>query len=160
MDDFAFRKGHTYGTMICDHQQGIPLALLPDRLPETVTAWLERHPSIQVISRDGFTAFRQAITQANPEIHQVYDRWHFIRNAKRQVDTHLATLVPASITWMEPPAGQTAIPLTVQERDAAEKGKRGNGRSSGKSRRNTQTARTSPDSPGNTNWIDGPSGSI
>ncbi|WP_232329758.1 MULTISPECIES: transposase [unclassified Sporosarcina] len=110
--------------MICDHQKGVPLALLPDRLPETVTAWLKRHPFIQVVSRDGYTAFRQAITQANPAIHQVYDRWHFIRNAKKQVDVHLATLVPTSITWMEPAAEQTAIPLTARERAASERQKR------------------------------------
>lgn len=115
LDDFAFRKGHTYGTIICDLQSKTPLALLPDRLPEAVTAWLIKYPFIEVVSRDGFTSFRQAISSANAAIIQVYDRWHFIRNAKKQFDTFLSTLVPTSITWRE--SGHTAveIPLTRAE---------------------------------------------
>lgn len=103
--------------MICDHQQGIPLALLPDRRPETVARWLKRFPSVQVVSRDGFTAFRQAISRANPAINQVYDRWHLIRNAKKQVDTHLASHMPVSINWSEAAEGMP-IPLTASEKAA------------------------------------------
>lgn len=58
VDDFVFRKGHTYGTLICDHQKGVPLALLSDRNPETVALWLKQFPHIQMVTRDGFTAFR------------------------------------------------------------------------------------------------------
>ncbi|OLN21385.1 hypothetical protein BTO30_15165, partial [Domibacillus antri] len=74
------------------------MAILPDRLPETVAHWLMQHPFIQVVSRDGFNSFRQAITQANNQITQVYDRWHFIRNAKKQLDSFLPALVPTMIT--------------------------------------------------------------
>lgn len=115
LDDFAFCKGHTYGTLICDLQSKAPLALLPDRLPETVTAWLIKHPYIEVVSRDGFTSFRQGISNANAAITQIYDRWHFIRNAKKQFDTFLSTLVPSSITWSEPGQTSIEIPLTRAE---------------------------------------------
>lgn len=115
LDDFAFCKGHTYGTLICDLQSKAPLALLPDRLPETVTAWLIKHPFIQVVSRDGFTSFRQGISDASTTITQVYDRWHFIRNAKKQLDSFLSTLVPASITCDEPQQPSLEIPLTRAE---------------------------------------------
>lgn len=115
LDDFAFCKGHTYGTLICDLQSKTPLALLPDRLPETVTAWLIKHPFIDVVSRDGFTSFRQGISNANAAITQVYDRWHFIRNAKKQFDAFLTTLVPTSITWGNPGQISVEIPLTRAE---------------------------------------------
>jgi transposase len=59
IDDFAFCKGHTYGTLVCDLQSKAPLALLPNRLPETVTSWLKKYPSIVLVSRDGFTGFRE-----------------------------------------------------------------------------------------------------
>lgn len=56
-----------------------------------------QHPFIQVVSRDDFNSFRQAITQASNQITQVYDRWHFIRNAKKQLDSFLSALVPTMI---------------------------------------------------------------
>lgn len=115
IDDFAFCKGHTYGTIVCDLQSKTPIVLLPDRLPETVTAWLIKYPFIEVVSRDGFTSFRQGISNANGAITQIYDRWHFIRNAKKQFDTFLSTLVPASITWNESEQASVEIPLTRAE---------------------------------------------
>nr|WP_255210113.1 hypothetical protein [Parageobacillus thermoglucosidasius] len=47
-----------------------------------------------MMSRDGFTAFRQGIANANPSILHVYDRWHFIGNAKKRLDFLLLSLVP------------------------------------------------------------------
>ncbi|MCP3764801.1 hypothetical protein NLX67_20980 [Domibacillus sp. A3M-37] len=59
--------------------------------------WLMQHPFIQVVSQGGFNSFRQAFTPANNQITQVYGRWHFIRNAKKQLDSFLPALVPAMI---------------------------------------------------------------
>jgi transposase len=115
LDDFAFCKGHTYGTLICDLESKAPLALLPDRLPETVTAWLKKYPYIEVVSRDGFTGFRKGITDASSSIFQIYDRWHFIRNAKFKLDSFLSTIVPASITWRDGELPAKEIPLTRAE---------------------------------------------
>ena len=64
-----------------------------------MTAWLKAHPFVRVVSRDGFTGFRQGIKQANSSILHVYDRWHFIQNAKKQLDLFLATFIPSIITW-------------------------------------------------------------
>ena len=67
-----------------------------------MTLWLKQFPHIQVVTRDGFTAFRQAISKANTAIEQVYNRWHFIRNAKKQVTDYIAIFLPATITWCSP----------------------------------------------------------
>lgn len=64
--------------------------------------------------------FRQAISKANLAIEQVYDRWHFIRNAKKQVTDYIATLLPAKITWSSPHKMNTetlAISLTRSEKE-------------------------------------------
>lgn len=98
IDDFAFRKGRTYGSLIYDLQSHMPLALLPNRESEQVTQWLKTYPHIEVVSRDGFTGFRQAISDANSSILQVYDRWHFIRNAKKQLEKILTASVPSIIS--------------------------------------------------------------
>lgn len=88
IDDFAWRKGHTYGTVICDLLESRILALLPERQSDTVSNWLKQHPHIKIVSRDGYLAFKEAISEAL----QISDRWHFIKNAKKRLDQLLTVL--------------------------------------------------------------------
>lgn len=44
VDDWAWRKGHHYGTMLCDLEQHRPVDLLPDRSAESLAEWLKSHP--------------------------------------------------------------------------------------------------------------------
>jgi transposase len=43
IDDFAFRKGQIYGTLIVNLEQARPIALLPNRTAESVATWLRGH---------------------------------------------------------------------------------------------------------------------
>jgi transposase len=80
MDDFAFRKGHTYGTILVDLERRCPVDLLADREAQTVARWLKEHPGIQIISRDRSETFRNASTQGAPDALQVADRFHLVKN--------------------------------------------------------------------------------
>jgi len=51
-DDFALKRGDSYGTMVVNIETGKPLDLLPDRTAEAVMPWLKRHQEIDVVSRD------------------------------------------------------------------------------------------------------------
>ena len=81
IDDWAWKRGHRYGTIICDLEQRRIVDILPDREAVTVTKWLAEHPSITIIARDRGAGFVQAATQGRPEAVQVADRWHLMENA-------------------------------------------------------------------------------
>ena len=51
-DDFAFRRGQTYGTIACGLERRRPVTLLPDRAPDTSRLWLAQHQSISIVARD------------------------------------------------------------------------------------------------------------
>ena len=52
VDDWAWKKGQTYGTLLVDLELRKPIELLPDRKEATLEAWLRTHPEIEVVSRD------------------------------------------------------------------------------------------------------------
>jgi transposase len=52
VDDWAVRKGQTYGTVLMDRERRRALALLPDREAKTVAVWLQAHPGVRVSARD------------------------------------------------------------------------------------------------------------
>jgi transposase len=103
-------------TIICDLENHHPVAFLPNRSPQTLTEWLKAYSYVQVMSRDGFTGFRQGITNANPSILHVYDRWHFNGNTKKKLDFFLLSLVPSMMTWSEPNISVREIEITKEEK--------------------------------------------
>ncbi len=81
VDDWAWRRGHRYGTIIYDLEQHRIIDLLPDREAATLKQWLAERPTITVIARDRGAGYIQAATEGRPEATQVADRWHLMENA-------------------------------------------------------------------------------
>ncbi len=81
IDDWAFRRNHRYGSIVCDLERRRIVTLLPDREIATVEAWLAGHLGIEIVSRDRGGGYGEATAKALPDAVQVADRWHLIENA-------------------------------------------------------------------------------
>jgi transposase len=81
IDDWAWKRGQRYGSIICDLERRRIVDLLPDREPVTIEGWLARHPEVRIISRDRGGGYGQAATRAAPQAVQIADRWHLMENA-------------------------------------------------------------------------------
>ncbi|MEO0968458.1 MAG: ISL3 family transposase [Cyanobacteria bacterium J06639_18] len=80
VDDFAFRKGRHYGTILVDLDQSLPVGLLGDRESGTLAQWLNQYPGIQVLSRDRSKVYKNGMKIGAPQAIQVADRFHLLKN--------------------------------------------------------------------------------
>ena len=92
IDDFAFRRGLKYGTLLVNLETHRVIDLFPDRPVATATAWCKKHPDIQIVSRDRGSDDAAAATAAAPQALRVCDRWPLLRNLSEYVTTFLARM--------------------------------------------------------------------
>jgi transposase len=125
IDDWAWRKGHRYGTIIVDLERGCPIDVLEDRLADTVAAWLQAHPEVEIVARDRADAYASGIRQGAPDATQVADRFHLLQNlaeALQEVFTaHSQELTALNETEAHKPVtlenGAIAVPIAPPEKD-------------------------------------------
>ena len=81
IDDFAWRRGHRYGSIVVDLERRAVIDILLDRERKTVANWFRANRQIEVICRDRGASYGAAANAAAPQAIQVADRWHLFENA-------------------------------------------------------------------------------
>jgi transposase len=100
VDDFAFRRGTRYGTVLVDLERRTLVDVLPDRSADTFARWLMEHPGMEIVSRDRGGEYAEAARRAAPYAVQVADRFHLLKNLRDVVlrvfkqHTEVLDLVP------------------------------------------------------------------
>ena len=89
VDDWAWRKGHKYGTIIVDLERRAVVDVLADRSAATMTNWFRDHPNVDVVSRDRAGLYAEAAREGAPQAKQVADRFHLMQNFRETVERQL-----------------------------------------------------------------------
>jgi transposase len=87
IDDFSFRRGKKFGTILVNLKLHKVIDVLSDRCAETSAAWMRTHPEIEIISRDRGEDYAAAARLGAPQARQVADRFHLTKNLGETLET-------------------------------------------------------------------------
>jgi transposase len=100
VDDWAWKKGQRYGTILCDWERRRPVDLLPERSADSFARWLKAHPEVEIISRDRGDESIKGAHQGAPKAVPMADRWHLLVNVRevlmRAVERHHGHVLEAA----------------------------------------------------------------
>ena len=97
IDDFAFRKGQTYGTVMINAETGKVVDILDSRDYEDVRNWLNTFPDIRIVSRDGSQTYAKAIADSGLNRVQISDRFHLLKNLTEYAKKYLQKKLPGNV---------------------------------------------------------------
>jgi len=90
IDDFSFRRGYRFGTILVNLESHRVVDLLPDRQAETAARWMYQQPDLAVVSRDRGGEYASAAREGAPQAIQCADRFHVVKNLTEAVQVLLA----------------------------------------------------------------------
>ncbi len=90
IDDWSWRKGRTYGTIIVDLERREVVDVLQDRTTAGTAEWLRQHPEVEIVSRDRCGLYAPGAREGAPQARQVPDRFHLLQNLRETIETQLS----------------------------------------------------------------------
>ena len=116
VDDWAWRKGSHYGTIIVDLERHQVVDVLADRSAATTACWFRKHPSVEVVSRDRAGLYAEAAREGAPQARQVADRFHLLQNFRETVERQLGRYeAPVPEARVNPDDSQAKLPVLTQQ---------------------------------------------
>lgn len=91
VDDWALCRGQRYGTLLVDLEKHEVIDALENRDANTLSAWLKKHPEIEIVSRDRSGDYAKAVKESAPQAIEVADRWHLLKNLREMLERYLQT---------------------------------------------------------------------
>ena len=90
IDDWSWRKGRTYGTIIVDLERREVVDVLQDRTASGTAEWLGEHPEVEIVSRDRCGLYAKGAREGAPQARQVADRFHLLQNLRETIEAQLS----------------------------------------------------------------------
>ena len=133
VDDWAWSKGQSFGTILVDLERSEVVGLLPTRSAQSLSEWLAPHPEVKVVSRDRQGVYAEGARCGAPEAVQIADRFHLMLNLRQAVERELALrrpflrFTPKSTPVLPPGPGteiekregrQIQVPSSIQKQNA------------------------------------------
>jgi len=97
VDDWAYRRGQKYGTLICDLETHEIIDILEDRDSETFEKWLQGYPGIEIVTRDRASSYSSALNKVLPNAVQIADRFHITQNLLTALNDTMKAFIPEVI---------------------------------------------------------------
>lgn len=94
VDDWAFRKGMSYGTVLVDMETSTPIELLPSRDSSDLKLFLKQYPLVKIVTRDRASSYSSAVDEVCPQAIQVADRFHLLVNLSDALDKYFKSSRP------------------------------------------------------------------
>ena len=111
IDDWSWRKGCSYGTIVVDLERRVVVDVLADRSASGTADWLRAHPEVEIISRDRSGLYAQGGREGAPQARQIADRFHLFQNLRESIE--------AQLSRVDRPTGRALLPLSKGEDDIA-----------------------------------------
>lgn len=92
VDDWAYRKGVSYGTILIDIETSRPIELLPSRDGQVLKNWLLKYNDVKIVTRDRASSYSSAIKEACPDAIQIADRFHLLMNLSDALDAYFKSM--------------------------------------------------------------------